>query len=195
MKRSMNIIDPPGGAGGGALVPLMPPRGKVHRFNVTTKKYCKYHYFDGQYCEALKHECRSWPTMSADVTGWVHTQPMPMRGAPCVVSEQNALAFTSKLPIKPRVFLFSDSERAIPGEWGFVASVRQGTPPEGIMAELDAWIRQNPDAWLAVDLRVGVIPPAIANLEEILRTFPRVVIVIVSDDSRVHPWPRWELPF
>ncbi len=126
---------------------------------------------------------------------WKHSQPMPMRGSPCVVSEANALTFLSRLPNnKNRVFLFSDSDRAIPGDWSYMASVRQGVPPEGIMAEVDAWLRQYPDAWLAVDMRVGVIPPAIPNLEDMLRTFPRVVIIIVSDDTRDHPWPQWELP-
>jgi hypothetical protein len=43
-------------------------------------------------------------------------------------------------------------------------------------------------------MRVGVIPPAIPELEDTLRTFPRVVIVIVSDDTRDHAWPRWNLP-
>ena len=56
---------------------------------------------------------------------------------------------------------FSDSDRAVPAGWGHLASVRPGVPPEGIMAEVDAWLRQYPDAWLAVDMRVGVIPPAI----------------------------------
>ena len=132
--------------------------------------------------------------MGGDERAWRHSQPMPMRGSPCVVTEANALAFISKLPIKDRIFLFSDSDRAIPGDWGYIASVRQGVPPEGIMAEVDAWLRQYPEAWLAVDMRVGVIPPAIPELEDTLRTFPRVVIVIVSDDTRDHAWPRWEFP-
>ena len=132
--------------------------------------------------------------MDGENDTWQHTQPMPMRGSPCVVSEANALSFMSKLPNKERVFLFSDSDRAIPGDWSYLASVRPGVPPEGIMSEVDAWLRQYPDAWLAVDMRVGVIPPAIPNLEYMLRTFPRVVIVIVSDDTRDHPWPRWEYP-
>ena len=119
---------------------------------------------------------------------------MPMRGSPCVVTEANALAYMSKLPKKNRIFLFSDSERAIPGDWDYLASVRAGVPPEGIMAEVDAWLRQYPDAWLAVDMRVGVIPPAIPDLESMLRTFPRVVIVIVSNDTKDHVWPRWEFP-
>ena len=110
------------------------------------------------------------------------------------MSEANALAYTAKLSTKDRIFLFSDSERAIPGDWGFLASVRPGVPPEGIMAEVDAWLRQYPDAWLAVDMRVGVIPPAIPDLENMLRTFPRVILVIVSDDTRDYPWPRWEYP-
>jgi len=132
--------------------------------------------------------------MDGEERTWQHTQPMPMRGSPCVVTEANALAFTSKLSTDNRIFLFSDSERAVPGNWGYIASVRPGVPPEGIMAEVDAWLRQYPEAWLAVDMRVGVIPPAIYELEDMLRTFPRVVIVIVSDDTRDHSWPRWEFP-
>ncbi|MEL0100732.1 MAG: hypothetical protein VW862_03405 [Euryarchaeota archaeon] len=125
---------------------------------------------------------------------WEHSQPMPMRGSPCVVTESNALSYLEKLPNNPRMFLFSDSDRALPDGWGYVASVRPGTPPEGIMAEIDAWLKQYPNAWLAVDLRVGVIPPSVPNLENMLRTFPRVVIILVSDDSANHQWPKWEFP-
>ena len=39
------------------------------------------------------------------------------------------------------------------------------------MAEVDAWLRQYPDAWLAVDMRVGVIPPAVHDLEECYALF------------------------
>jgi hypothetical protein len=125
---------------------------------------------------------------------WQHSQPMPMRGSPCVVSEANAVAFISKLPNRNRIFLFSDSDRAVPTGWDYLASVRPGVPPEGIMAEVDAWLKQYPDAWLAVDMRVGVIPPAVHDLEEMIRTFPRVVIIIVSDDTKDHIWPLWEYP-
>ena len=76
---------------------------------------------------------------------WQHSQPMPMRGSPCVVSEANALAFTSKMQIENRIFLFSDSDRAIPGDWDYLASARPGVPPEGILSEVDAWLRQYPD--------------------------------------------------
>ena len=63
------------------------------------------------------------------------------------------------------------------------------------MAELDAWLKQYPEAWLAVDMRDGVIPPSISgDINEMLRTFPRTVLVIVSDDSKNHQWPRWEFP-
>ena len=37
--------------------------------------------------------------------------------------------------------------------WEFLASVRQGVPPQGIEAELQAWMNQYPDSWLVVDLR------------------------------------------
>ena len=132
--------------------------------------------------------------MADDERTWQHSQPMPMRGSPCVVSEANAIAYTSKLPNKNRIFLFSDSDRAVPNGWDYLASVRPGVPPEGIMAEVDAWLRQYPDAWLAVDMRVGVIPPAVHDLEDMLRTFPRIVIIIVSNDALDHAWPRWEYP-
>ncbi|RAH14690.1 MAG: hypothetical protein CMB20_002750 [Methanobacteriota archaeon] len=125
---------------------------------------------------------------------WEHSQPMPMRGSPCVVTESNAISYISKLAKAPRLFLFSDSDRALPDGWGYVASVRPGTPPEGIIAEIDAWLKQYPDAWLAVDLRVGVIPPSVPDLESMLRTFPRTVIILVSDDTINHQWPRWEYP-
>ena len=125
---------------------------------------------------------------------WEHSQPMPMRGSPCVVTESNAISYVSKLAETPRLFLFSDSDRALPDGWGYVASVRPGTPPEGIIAEIDAWLKQYPDAWLAVDLRVGVIPPSVPDLENMLRTFPRTVIILVSDDTMNHQWPRWEYP-
>ena len=125
---------------------------------------------------------------------WEHSQPMPMRGSPCVVTESNAISYISKLAETPRLFLFSDSDRALPDGWGYVASVRPGTPPEGIIAEIDAWLKQYPDAWLAVDLRVGVIPPSVPDLENMLRTFPRTVIILVSDDTINHQWPRWEYP-
>ena len=117
-----------------------------------------------------------------------------MRGSPCVVTESNAISYISKLAKAPRLFLFSDSDRALPDGWGYVASVRPGTPPEGSIAEIDAWLKQYPDAWLAVDLRVGVIPPSVPDLENMLRTFPRTVIILVSDDTINHQWPRWEYP-
>ena len=126
---------------------------------------------------------------------WEHSQPMPMRGSPCVVTESNAISYISKLAETPRLFLFSDSDRALPDGWGYVASVRPGTPPEGIIAEIDAWLKQYPDAWLAVDLRVGVIPPSVPDLENMLRTFPRTVIILVSDDTMNHQWPGGNIPY
>lgn len=124
---------------------------------------------------------------------WQHSQPMPMRGSPCVTTEHRACEYMESIGLTSKVFLFSDSDRAIPGGWGYVASVRPGVPPEGVVAELNAWLRQYPDAWLAVDMRDGVIPPALADIEETFRGFPRTVIILVSDDTKDHAWPRWEL--
>ena len=162
----------------------MPLGGIIRRLKVVT-----------HLSEDLKQGKWLWGLMSDVTMGWKHSQPMPMRGSPCIVSESNALAYIKKLPSTPRVFLFSDSDRAVPGDWGFVGSVRPGVPPEGIMAELDAWLRQYPDAWLAVDMRDGVIPPSVSGkITDVLRTFPRIVLVIVSDDTKGHSWPKWELP-
>jgi len=93
------------------------------------------------------------------------------------------------------MFLWTDAERrCLPG-WGFVASVRQGVPPEGIEAELDAWKGQYPDAWLAVDLRDGVIPPSTSNsLDSVLGKLGRPVLILVSRSSDHEDWPQWVLP-
>jgi hypothetical protein len=62
------------------------------------------------------------------------------------------------------------------------------------MAEFDAWCKQYPDAWLAVDLRQGVIPPSTSTpLEQLLRQMPRTVLIIVSEGDVSQPWPPWEL--
>ena len=68
-------------------------------------------------------------------------------------------------------------------------------PPQGIEAELNAWMEQYPKAWLAVDLRDGIMPPSTSKpIEEFLASLPRQVIVIVSGDSQSEVWPNWVLP-
>ncbi|DAC15491.1 MAG TPA: hypothetical protein D7I06_06955 [Candidatus Poseidoniales archaeon] len=131
-----------------------------------------------------------------DTDSWMHTQPMPMPGSPVVVTEFDAVDYLQKLPAEPQIFLWSDSDRAIPGDWSYLASVRQGVPPEGIMAEFTAWERQYPTAWLAVDLRRGVIPPSTQMpLDDLLSGMKRNVIIIVTDVEEYPQWPRWNLPF
>ena len=131
-----------------------------------------------------------------DTDSWMHTQPMPMPGSPVVVTEFDAVGYLQKLPAKPHIFLWSDSDRAIPGDWSYLASVRQGVPPEGIMAEFTAWERQYPNAWLAVDLRKGVIPPSTQMpLDDLLSGMKRNVLIIVTDVEEYPQWPRWNLPF
>ena len=126
---------------------------------------------------------------------WQHSVPMPMPNRPVCVTEHEAIDQLARLPRQPRMFLWTDAERrCLPG-WGFIASVRQGVPPEGIEAELEAWKGQYPGAWLAVDLRDGVIPPSTArSLEAVLRTVGRPILMLVSQSSEHEDWPQWVLP-
>ena len=56
-------------------------------------------------------------------------------------------------------------------------------------------MEQYPDAWLAVDLRDGIMPPSTTTpIEQFLSSIPRQVIVIVSGDSQSEVWPNWSLP-
>ena len=127
---------------------------------------------------------------------WEHPLPMPMKNQPVCVTDEEALAQISRLGVVPRIFLWSDDQRRCPEGWGFLASTRVGVPPEGIEGELGAWLAQYPDAWLAVDLRDGVMPPStIEPLESLLSSLDRCVLVIVSSASDNEHWPQWVLPF
>ena len=118
---------------------------------------------------------------------------MPNR--PVCVTLEEAIAQLGRLPSQPRMFLWTDAERRCPPQWGFIASVRQGIPPEGIEAELEAWKGQYPEAWLAVDMRDGVITPSTQrNLNDVLSTVQRPVLVVVSNSSDHEEWPQWVLP-
>ncbi len=126
---------------------------------------------------------------------WKHPLPMPMPHQPVCVNQFEAVNQVAKLTPQPRVFMWTDSERNCINGWEFLPSVRQGVPPQGIEAELMAWMEQYPDAWLAVDLRDGVIPPSTTvPVEQYLSSLPRQVLVIVSGDSNSEVWPGWSLP-
>ena len=126
---------------------------------------------------------------------WQHPLPMPMPYQPVCATELEAIEQYALLSFEPRIFMWTDSERNCINNWEFLASVRRGVPPQGIEAELTAWMEQYPDAWLAVDLRDGVIPPSTSRpLEDFLAELPRPVIIIVSKDSQNEIWPNWELP-
>ena len=126
---------------------------------------------------------------------WKHPLPMPMPFQPVCVTQLEAIEQISLLPNQPRVFMWTDEERHCINGWEFLASVRQGVPPQGIEAELNAWMEQYPDAWLAVDLRDGIMPPSTTTpIEQFLSSIPRQVIVIVSGDSQSEVWPNWSLP-
>ena len=120
---------------------------------------------------------------------------MPMPYQPVCVTELEALEQIAMLKFQPRVFIWTDEPRRCPKGWDYIASVRQGVPPQGIVAELDAWMEQYPDAWLAVDLRDGVIPPSTPNsLEQFLSKLNRPILIIVSSSSDSEYWPQWVLP-
>lgn len=126
---------------------------------------------------------------------WRYPLPMPMPGQPVCATELEAIEQIGRLPVTPKVFFWTDEERKCPTEWSFLASVRQGVPPSGIEAELNAWSDQYPKAWLAVDLRDGMLPPStVRPLEEVLTSLKRPVIVVVSRSPDHEDWPQWVLP-
>ena len=115
---------------------------------------------------------------------WLHPLPMPMPNQPVCATELQVIEQLNKIPITPRIFIWTDSERRCTQGWEFLASVRQGVPPQGIEAELVAWCEQYPDAWLIVDMRDGVIPPSTSKpLADVLTSIGRQVIVMVSSSS------------
>ena len=71
---------------------------------------------------------------------WQHSLPMPMPNQPVCATELDVKEQLDKLSINPRVFLWTDSERRCTQGWEFLASVRQGVPPQGIEAELIAFL-------------------------------------------------------
>ena len=128
-------------------------------------------------------------------TTWRYPLPMPMPGQPVCATETEALDQIARLGQTPKVFLWTENERSCPPDWGFIASLREGVPPSGIEAELKAWESQYPNAWLAVDMRDGMIPPStVRPLDEILASLNRPVLVIVSRSPEQEDWPQWVLP-
>jgi hypothetical protein len=126
---------------------------------------------------------------------WQHSLPMPMPNQPVCATELVLIEQLDNLSISPSIFLWTDSERRCTQGWEFLASVRQGIPPQGIEAELIAWCEQYPKAWLIVDLRDGVIPPStVRPLEDVLSSIERQVIVMVSSEANNLNWPNWQLP-
>lgn len=126
---------------------------------------------------------------------WRYPLPMPMPGQPVCATLQEAEQQLGMLPVYPKMFMWTDAERKCPKGWGFIASIRQGIPPSGIEAELKAWAKQYPKAWLSVDLRDGMLPPStVQPLEVVLHQLKRPVIVIVSRSSDHEDWPQWVLP-
>ena len=150
--------------------------------------------------EKFKHQhlfgriMRKKEPLSVDVT-WRYPLPMPMPHQPVCATELEAIDQLARLPHKPNIFLWTDDKRRCPKGWGFIASVRQGVPPEGVEAELKAWAKQYPKAWLSVDLRDGVIAPSSSTpLNDLLASLNRPIIVLVSHSPEHEDWPQWVLP-
>ena len=140
------------------------------------------------------HTMRQKEPMDVSST-WRFPLPMPMPGQPVCATELEALEQLKRLPVEPKVFFWTDAERKCPEDWGFIASVREGVPPNGIEAELNAWADQYPKAWLAVDLRDGAVPPStVRPLNTVLASLKRPVLVIVSRSPEHEEWPQWVLP-
>lgn len=126
---------------------------------------------------------------------WRYPLPMPMPGQPVCATEPEAVDQLARLPVQPKMFLWTDHDRKCPEGWGFIASLREGVPPSGIEAELEAWSAQYPKAWLAVDLRDGMIPPStVRPLDAVLASLKRPVIILVSRSPEHEDWPQWVLP-
>lgn len=129
-------------------------------------------------------------------TVWRYPLPMPMPGQPVCATEHEAIDQLARLPKPPHVFFWTEHEHQCPEGWGFIASLRVGVPPEGIEAELEAWTKQYPNAWLAVDMRDGSLPPSVTQpLNTMLAELRRPVVVIVTRSPEHEEWPQWVLPF
>jgi hypothetical protein len=126
---------------------------------------------------------------------WQYPLPMPMPNQPVCVTEVEALSQIERLGSNPQIFLWTDDKRRCPKNWQFLPSVRQGIPPQGIFAELNAWMTQYPKAWLVVDLRDGVLPPSVPQpIEDLLCSLGRYILVLVSQSEHHPDFPRWVLP-
>ena len=195
----MTNREPPGGGGGGGDEPLAMSHlrcGQGMKVSLLQDENPSSFTRKGelQTPRSLSPIMRRKEPLEVDAT-WRYPLPMPMPGQPVCATVNEATEQIERLGNNPKLFLWTDFERKCPENWDFIASVRQGVPPQGIEAELKAWAKQYPHAWLAVDLRDGVIPPSTAtDLNQLLRDIKRYVIVIVSRSSDHEDWPQWVLP-
>ena len=195
-------IEPPGGAGGGGGEPLAMLRLRSGKGMKVSLVFSQFHLYwkMGTFLREVQTRAdtgvymRKKQPLTVDAT-CRYPLPMPMPGQPVCATEFEAVSQLKRLPKPPRMFLWTDAERKCPEDWGFIASVRQGIPPQGIEAELLAWSDQYRNAWLAVDLRDGVIPPStVTPIEELLSSLKRPVIILVSRSPEHEDWPQWVLP-
>ena len=120
---------------------------------------------------------------------WQYPLPIPMPGVPVCATEVDLNREVEKLSPKPLFFMWTDDQRRCINGYQFIPSVRQGVPPQGIEASIEAWSMQYKEAWLVVDLRDGVIPPSITcSLEKFLQSKSFRTVVLVSDSSDNEQW-------
>lgn len=124
---------------------------------------------------------------------WLNSQPMPMVGRPCTCEIDKLQQQLEKLPVKPSVWLWTNSSENVPEGMRWLRSDPE-SHAASVGPELDSWILQNPNSWLIVDGRGNRIPKAGDNLEEILRKLPVVVVMIVDNTSGAQPFPHWDFP-
>lgn len=123
---------------------------------------------------------------------WQYPLPIPMPGVPVCATEEDLNREIGKLPTKPLFFMWTDDARRCINGWQFIPSVRQGVPPQGIEASIEAWHLQYKEAWLVVDLRDGVIPPSLTvQLNTYLGKQQFRCVVLVSESSQNEQWPQW----
>lgn len=126
---------------------------------------------------------------------WLNSQPMPMVGRPCTCTESMLTEQLARMLTSRDVWCWTEAVDDVPDSMNWLRSDADAHPAS-VEPELSTWAQTNPDSWLVVDGRGGKIPDAGGQLEEILRSLPVNVIMIIEDDTirSTHPFPPWEYP-
>ena len=124
---------------------------------------------------------------------WLNSQPMPMIGRPCTCELEKLKEQIGKLPEKPSIWMWTNSEELVPSGMNWLRS-NPDSHAASVRPELDSWILQNPKSWLVVDGRSNRTPDAGGDLEKILRELPVVVVMVVENVNEAQLFPDWDFP-